>query len=148
MGQGQQVIHLHDLLVHFRKILDLWLQLFMRICKVDCRFIKFLQANFYKPNRICCRLIWFQWPYYKAMMHLHIINWMGSFVDVVELSIGVISWVIPTIFNSYVATNRPPIVDFLQFHHLNYNLVHLFHWFLLVLCICQRANLMFHCLRV
>jgi hypothetical protein len=111
MGQGQQVIHLHDLLVHFKKILYLWLQLFIRICKVDYRFIKFLQANFYKQNRIFCRLIWFQWAYNMAMMHFHIVNWVGSFVDVVELSIGVISWIVPTIFNSYVTTNRSSHLD-------------------------------------
>lgn len=106
MGQGQQGIHHHDLLFHFRRILDLWFKLLIRICKVDCRFIKLLQVGFYKPNRICCRLIWFQWPYNMAMMHLHIVNWVGSFVDVVELSIGVIFWIVPTIFDSYVATNR------------------------------------------
>jgi hypothetical protein len=114
MRQGQQVIHHHNLLVHFRKILDLWFKLLIRICKVDCRFIKFLQASFYKPNRICCRLIWFQWPYNKAMMHLHMVNWVGFLVDVVELSIGVISWIVPTIFNSDVATNHilPLLISF------------------------------------
>ncbi len=126
MGQGQQVVHLHDFMDHIKITLDFLLQ--QLITRLIISSSNSFKVAFISPIRFIIHSSnsnGFTIELWSISMYCQI----SSLPNVVGLSV---------IFNNFVVLYIFFNVDFFQLHHLNCNPLHLH--LLLVLCICMKGQ--------